>query len=85
MTTSATSSFELNRDALIRRSYQVAGLLEASQSTEGSDITLAADLLQMELTAMVADGSILTWMTGRRRPWWPGPPSTRSAISWTST
>lgn len=62
MTTSTTSTFDPSRDTIIRRSYQLAGLLEASQLTDPNDVALAADILQMELTSMVAEGQLLTWI-----------------------
>lgn len=56
MTTSATSTFDLSRDQMIRRAYQLCGLLEASQNPSADDIALGADLLTMELLALQADG-----------------------------
>lgn len=63
MTTSSTSSFELTRDALIRRGYQAAGLLEASQLTDANDVAMAADFLQMELVSLISDSTAPTWVT----------------------
>lgn len=62
MATSSTSTFELTRDQLIRRSLQIAGLLEASQSAEGNDIALAADIMQMEIVSLQAEGVVVTWV-----------------------
>jgi len=58
MTTSGTSTFELNVDALIRRSFQLAGLLEAAQSPSQfpDDLAMARDFLNMELGAMQTEG-----------------------------
>ncbi len=63
MTTAATSTFELGRDALIRRGYQTAGLLEVSQNPSGDDISLAADILQMELVSLISESTAPTWVT----------------------
>lgn len=60
MTTSSTSVFELNRDTLLRRSFQLAGLLEASQNPSADDLSLASDLMGMELLAMQATGIVVT-------------------------
>lgn len=59
MTTSATSTFELTRDQLLRRAFQLAGLLEASHSPTGNDLSMAADILGMELDALQSEGVIL--------------------------
>jgi hypothetical protein len=59
MPPSATSNFELTRDGLLRRSMQLAGLLEASQSPSANDLALASDLLGMELDALQAEGVVL--------------------------
>jgi hypothetical protein len=59
MTVSSTSTFELTRDQLIRRAYQLAGALDASQQPTGNDISLAADILGMELDFLQAEGIIL--------------------------
>lgn len=59
MAPSATSNFELTRDGLFRRSFQLAGLLEASQSPRADDLALATDLLGMELDALQAEGVVL--------------------------
>lgn len=60
MTVSANSSFELGRDALFRRAFQLAGLLEVSQNPTGDDITLATDLLSMEIQALQGIGVVVT-------------------------
>lgn len=59
MTTSATSVFDLERDDLLRRAFQLAGLFEASQTPGADDIALGADLLGMELDALQAEGILL--------------------------
>lgn len=59
MATSSTSTFELNRDALLRRAFQIAGLLYVSQSPNADDLSLASDLLGMELDALEAEGVVL--------------------------
>lgn len=56
MATSATSTLELNRDAIIRRAYQLCGLLEASQNPTPDDIDMAAAFLGMSLLDLQADG-----------------------------
>lgn len=63
MTTSATSTFELSRDTIIRRAFQIAGMFPSSQDTEGDDVALAADILQTSLVELVTSGSLLTWVT----------------------
>jgi hypothetical protein len=60
MTTSSTSSFELTRDGLFRRAFQLAGLLEASQQPTGDDISMATDLLSMEIQALQSIGVVVT-------------------------
>lgn len=59
MTVSANYTWELNRDQLIRRAYQIAGLLEASQSPTPADLDLASDFLNLELDELQARGAIL--------------------------
>jgi len=59
MTVSATSAFELTVAQIIRRSFQIAGLLEASQEPRDDDALLARDLLNVELDELQAEG-ILT-------------------------
>src|SRR6185295_5829783 len=59
MTTSATATFELSIDSLLRRSFQIAGLIEASQSPRSDDLSMARDFLGMELDALQADGVVL--------------------------
>lgn len=56
MTVATTQGFELTVDQLIRRAYQIAGLLEAAQQPTTDDLSLGHDLLNMELDAMQADG-----------------------------
>jgi hypothetical protein len=63
VTTAATSNFELTRDQILRRAYQVAGLLEASQLTDANDVAMAADFLQMELVSLVSDSTAPMWVT----------------------
>lgn len=60
MTVAATSTFELSRDALIRRSFQIAGLLEASQRPSADDYSLASDLLVMVLHSLQSEGITIT-------------------------
>lgn len=62
MATSSTSTFDLTRDVLIRRAYQVAGLYEASHEPSGDDISLASDIMQMELMSLQARGVVVTWV-----------------------
>ncbi len=59
MTVSSTANFELNVDNLLRRSFQLAGLLEASQRPRPDDLSMARDILGMELDALQAEGTIL--------------------------
>lgn len=60
MSVSATSAFELTRDQLIRRAFQLAGLIEVSQNPSADDISMAADFLAMELHALQAEGIVVT-------------------------
>lgn len=60
MATSSTSTFELTADALIRRSLQIAGLLEASQTPVADDLSQGRDLLMMELLALQSEGVTIT-------------------------
>lgn len=59
MSVSSTSTFELTRDQLIRRALQIAGLFHESQTTtgEGDVVTLASDILHMELLALQAEAT----------------------------
>jgi predicted PhzF superfamily epimerase YddE/YHI9 len=59
MTVSGTYAFELSRDEIIRRAYQLCGALDSSQSPSASDIDLASDLLGMELDYLQAEGIVL--------------------------
>jgi len=56
MTVSTTTNFELQRDTLIRRAFQLAGLIEASQTPRGDDLDLASDILGLELDSLQAEG-----------------------------
>jgi len=56
VTISATATFELTRDQLLRRAFQLAGILEASQSPQANDLAMASDFLGMELDALQAEG-----------------------------
>jgi len=57
--TASTQTFELSIDSLCRRSFQLAGLLEARQLPSTDDLALAHDFLGMELDALQADGIVL--------------------------
>jgi len=60
MSVSTTATFELTVDQLLRRSFNIAGMLEASQSApRPDDLSMARDLLGMELDALQADGIVL--------------------------
>jgi hypothetical protein len=63
MATASTSAFELTRDGLIRRAFQLAGLIEASQQPSAEDIAMAADVLAMVLLDLQADGIVPTQVT----------------------
>lgn len=65
MTTAATSTFDVSRDRLIRRAYQLCGVLEASQNPTADDIEMAADLLQMELLELQSLGANVIQTTRR--------------------
>lgn len=59
MTVAATTTFELSVDQTVRRAFQLAGLLEASQSPSEPDAALGRDFLNLELDALESEG-ILT-------------------------
>jgi hypothetical protein len=61
--TSAVSTFELNRDAIVRRALQLAGLLEASAQPEAADVSMGSDLLNMVLLDLQSDGTLPTHVT----------------------
>jgi hypothetical protein len=49
----------MTRDGIIRRALQVAGLLGSNQQADANDLSLAADILGMELQALQAEGVLL--------------------------
>ena len=59
MTVATTATFEMTRDGIIRRAYQLCGALDSSQSPSANDISLASDLLGMELDFLQAEGIML--------------------------
>ncbi len=59
MTTAATANFELSVDGMLRRAFQLAGLLEATQRPRADDLAMARDFLGMELDALQAEGTVL--------------------------
>jgi hypothetical protein len=59
MTVSANSDFELSRDQLIRRAFQLSQVIEAGEAPRADDISMASDILGMELDALQADGTVL--------------------------
>lgn len=59
MAVSATTSFDPSVATIIRRAFQVCGLLHASQEPDGDDVSLARDFLNMELLELQAEGMIL--------------------------
>lgn len=59
MAIASTATFELTRDQLIRRAFQLAGMTEASMSPDSDDIAMAADFLGMELDTLQAEGIVL--------------------------
>lgn len=50
-------AYTLNRDQLIRRAFQLAGLVHAQQQPDADDLALAADFFAMELDALQAEGA----------------------------
>jgi hypothetical protein len=60
MAVASTATFELSIDALLRRSFNLAGLYEAGQATiNANDLSLGRDLLGMELDSLQAEGTYL--------------------------
>lgn len=59
MTVSTTSAWQLTRNEIIRRAYQLAGLLEVSQQLSGDQARQGADFLSMELDSLQNRGRIL--------------------------
>lgn len=59
MTVSANANFELSRDTLIRRAFQLAGLIYSAQTPPADDLAMASDIMGMELDALQAEGIIL--------------------------
>ncbi len=59
MTVSVNSNFEMTRDTLIRRAYQVAGVAASNVTISGDDISMAVDFLGAELDSLQAEGVIL--------------------------
>lgn len=59
MTISANSDFELTRDQLIRRAFQLSQVIEAGENPRADDIAMASDLLGLELDALQAEGTVL--------------------------
>ncbi len=59
MAVSANSSFQLNRNDLIRRAFQLSGVMSAEHTPEANDIAMASDFLNLELDSLQAHGVIL--------------------------
>lgn len=59
MAVSANSNFQLNRNDLIRRAYQICGLLNAAATPKSEQITMASDFLNLELDNLQARGVVL--------------------------
>jgi len=63
MAVSVNYSFQLNRNDLIRRAFQIAGVLPAEQRPSDDDVAMASDLLNLELDAIQAEGVVLRSVT----------------------
>lgn len=59
MTVSATYAHELTVSQLLRRSFQVAGLLYSGSQTDPDDLAMARDILAIEMDSLHSDGVIL--------------------------
>lgn len=59
MTTSASASFDLSRDQIIRVAFQLVGVLEAGKEPDAAQLAMASDMLNMGLKALQNDGIIL--------------------------
>lgn len=59
MTVSSSFSFDLTRDALIRRAAQRAGLLDAGGVPDGDTISMASDFLNIILQDLASEGVTL--------------------------
>ena len=62
MTVNANSTRELNIDRLVRRSYQLAGLLDNQQSPDADAVAKAMDFLEIDLDALQAEAN-MSWDT----------------------
>lgn len=56
MTISANYTFDLTRDSIIRVAYQLVGVLEAGREPDVNQVTLATDLMGLELDAFQSEG-----------------------------
>ena len=56
MAVSTNYTFQLNRNDLIRRAFQLSGVLPAEQSPSADDVAMASDFLNLELDAIQAEG-----------------------------
>ncbi len=63
MAVSANSAFQLNRNDLIRRAFQLAGVLPAEQQPSSDDYQMASDFMNLELDSIQAEGVILRSVT----------------------
>lgn len=59
MAVSVNYTFQLNRNALIRRAFQLAGVLSATDVPLDDDVAMASDFLNLELDSLQAMGVIL--------------------------
>lgn len=59
MTVSANSSLDFQVDTLCRLAYQLTGLLPAGSTPSAADLGMARDLMNLELMALQAEGTVL--------------------------
>lgn len=68
MAVSSNYTFQLNRNDLLRRAFQLSGVLAAEQHPLSDDIAMAADFLNLELDAIQAEGINLRAVTRATLP-----------------
>jgi hypothetical protein len=63
MALSANYTFQLNRNDMLRRAFQLAGVLPAEQEPNNDDYAMASDFLNLELDAIQGEGHVLRSIT----------------------
>lgn len=60
MTTSASTSYDLSRTAILRNAYQMIGVVPAGEDPDTNQLAMGSDFLNMRLKALQNRGIILT-------------------------